>query len=209
MNVKLVVEQGAKRRAFTVQSEEAILGRARGCAVRIPSAEVSRQHCRLTVEDGLVRIKDLGSVNGTLLNGRKIRGVESVRPGDNLTVGPVTFVVEYELTPDALERLHGDEDPVALLDDLADGEVVLEADDEPAAHLDLDMLEDLEEVLPVVEPVEEMEEVVAVVDDDLIPADVGDVPPWQLPEGSAFRDMLSDLEDDGGSDGPPKKKKGR
>src|SRR5947209_3486517 len=152
MNVKLVVEQGGRRRAFTVRSDKAVLGRARGCAVRIPSAQVSRQHCRLTVEDGLVQIKDLGSVNGTLLNGQKIRGVEYVRPGDNLTVGPVTFVVEYELTPDALERLRGgDEDPVALLDELADGEPVLEADD--VVNVDLDLLMDEpEEVLPVVEP---------------------------------------------------------
>src|SRR5262245_43449835 len=140
MNLKLVVEQGGKRRAFSVRSDEAVLGRARGCAVRIPSAEVSRQHCRLTVEDGLVRIKDLGSVNGTLLNGRKVRGVEYVRPGDNLTVGPVTFVVEYELTPDALGRLRGDENPIELLEDLADGEVILEAEDMPAEDVDLDLL---------------------------------------------------------------------
>ena len=44
-------------------------------------------------------MEDLGSVNGTLLNGERIKGIEWVRPGDNLTVGPVTFVVEYE-TPD-------------------------------------------------------------------------------------------------------------
>src|SRR4051812_39242922 len=152
MNVKLVVEQGGRRRAFTVRSDKAVLGRARGCAVRIPSAQVSRQHCRLTVEDGLVQVKDLGSVNGTLLNGHKIRGKEYVRPGDNLTVGPVTFVVEYERTPDALERLRGgDEAPVALLDDLADGEPVLEAADVVDVDLDL-LMEEPEEVLPVVEP---------------------------------------------------------
>src|SRR3954470_21010368 len=156
MNVKLVVEQGGRRRAFTVRSDKAVLGRARGCAVRIPSAEVSRQHCRLTVEDGLVQVKDLGSVNGTLLNGRKIRGKEYVRPGDNLTVGPVTFVVEYELTPDALERMHGgSEDPVDLLADLADGEVIADADEMPLVDLDLDLLGHEPDLVPTLEALEE------------------------------------------------------
>jgi pSer/pThr/pTyr-binding forkhead associated (FHA) protein len=58
---------------------------------------VSRLHCRLLVgADGLVRVEDLGSVNGTLINGTPIHGLEVVRPGDRLGLGPVTFVVEYD-----------------------------------------------------------------------------------------------------------------
>jgi pSer/pThr/pTyr-binding forkhead associated (FHA) protein len=112
MDVRLVVEQGRRRlRVVRLRGPATRIGRARGSGVRIPSAEVSRQHCVLRVEDGLVTVEDLDSVNGTFLNGEAVVGCQVVRPGDRLNVGPVTFVVEYELTPEALERLRdGGED---------------------------------------------------------------------------------------------------
>jgi len=105
MEVRLVVERGGRRQVCRIQSPRAVVGRARGNTVRIPSAEVSREHCRLMLEDGLVYVRDLDSINGTFLNGRPVRGVEVIQPGDRLEVGPVVFVVEYELTPEALRRL--------------------------------------------------------------------------------------------------------
>jgi pSer/pThr/pTyr-binding forkhead associated (FHA) protein len=134
MDVRLVVEQGRRRlRVVRLRGPATRIGRARGSGVRIPSAEVSRQHCVLRVEEGLVTVEDLDSVNGTYLNGEAVVGCQVVRPGDRLNVGPVTFVVEYELTPEALERLR----------DSADGheyEMVEVAEVEPAED---------EEVLPV------------------------------------------------------------
>jgi pSer/pThr/pTyr-binding forkhead associated (FHA) protein len=110
MDVRLVVEQGRRRlRVVRLRGPATRIGRARGSGVRIPSAEVSRQHCVLRVEDGLVTVEDLDSVNGTYLNGEAVVGCRMVRPGDRLHVGPVTFVVEYELTPAALERLREDD----------------------------------------------------------------------------------------------------
>ena len=109
MDVRLVVEQGRRRlRVVRLRGPATRIGRARGSGVRIPSAEVSRQHCVLRVEDGLVTVEDLDSVNGTFLNGEAVVGCRVVRPGDRLHVGPVTFVVEYELTPAALEKLRDD-----------------------------------------------------------------------------------------------------
>jgi pSer/pThr/pTyr-binding forkhead associated (FHA) protein len=110
MDVRLVVEKGRKRlRVVKLRGPATRIGRARGSGVRIPSAEVSRQHCVLRVEDGLVTVEDLDSVNGTYLNGETVVGSQVVRPGDRLNVGPVTFVVEYELTPEALGRLSDDD----------------------------------------------------------------------------------------------------
>jgi pSer/pThr/pTyr-binding forkhead associated (FHA) protein len=109
MDVRLVVEQGRRRlRVVRLRGPATRIGRARGSGVRIPSSEVSRQHCVLRVEDGLVTVEDLDSVNGTFLNGEAVVGCRVVRPGDRLHVGPVTFVVEYELTPAALEKLRDD-----------------------------------------------------------------------------------------------------
>jgi pSer/pThr/pTyr-binding forkhead associated (FHA) protein len=80
--------------AKQLSGSQATLGRGQSCSVRIPSADVSRQHCRLRMEaDGLVRAEDLESANGTFINGTQIHGLEIVRPGDRLGLGPVMFVV--------------------------------------------------------------------------------------------------------------------
>ncbi len=166
MDVRLVVEQGRRRlRVVRLRGPATRIGRARGSGVRIPSAEVSRQHCVLRVEEGLVTVEDLDSVNGTYLNGEAVVGCQVVRPGDRLNVGPVTFVVEYELTPEALERLR----------DSADGheyEIVEVAEVEPAED---------EEVLPVGEEFvleeAEAEDVAEVALEEWDAADEGDEPP--------------------------------
>ena len=49
------------------------IGRAEECTVSVPSASVSRQHARLEVQGGRAWVTDLGSKNGTLVNGRDIR----------------------------------------------------------------------------------------------------------------------------------------
>lgn len=110
MNVRLVFMQKRKR-VWTAQlrHSEATLGRARGCTVRIPSSEVSRLHCRLRMENGIVTVEDLESVNGTFVNDSRIREPEIIHPGDRLTLGPVTFVVEYELDAEEVQPLEGDE----------------------------------------------------------------------------------------------------
>src|SRR5262245_42958136 len=136
MIVRLVLEKGGKRTVMQLRPPAAVLGRARGNTVRIPSADVSRRHCRLLLKDGLVTVEDLDSANGTFLNGRRIKAAEHVHPGDAIEVGPVTFVVEYELTPAAHRRLRNEPEPelelevepVDIMDALADAE--LPRDDE-------------------------------------------------------------------------------
>ena len=81
-----------------------VIGRIQGCGLKIPSGSVSRQHCRLSVADGIVHVEDLGSANGTLVNGDPVQW-SVLRPGDLLTVGPITFKVDYPLTPDAVTRI--------------------------------------------------------------------------------------------------------
>jgi pilus assembly protein CpaF len=167
MNVRLIVEQGKKRTVIPLRPPQAILGRAKGNTVRIPSAEVSRRHCRLILQDGLVTVEDLDSINGTFLNGRRIKEAEVVRPGDGLDVGPVHFVLDYQLSPQAQARLRDQEDPVEMLEALADGEVVdvdqvevsepFEFDPEPLEELE--SLESLEEVQPLEDDLESLEEV--------------------------------------------------
>jgi pSer/pThr/pTyr-binding forkhead associated (FHA) protein len=106
IDVKLVVEKGARKaQTFRLRSRDTIIGRRRGCDLRIPSESVSRRHCRLTFRDDYLTVEDLASVNGTQVNGRLIAKPTIVHPGDRLTIGTLTFLVQYQLTPNAIERL--------------------------------------------------------------------------------------------------------
>jgi len=78
----------------------AIVGRNRTAAVAIDHPVVSRQHCEIFESGGSVRVRDLGSTNGTRVGDKKIK--EAVlRPRDRFSIGPFTFVVHYAPREDA------------------------------------------------------------------------------------------------------------
>ena len=66
---------------------ENLIGRAEDCGVRIDSARVSRHHARIVVTGGAASIEDLGSKNGTLLGGRRVREPTPLADGDAVSVG--------------------------------------------------------------------------------------------------------------------------
>jgi pSer/pThr/pTyr-binding forkhead associated (FHA) protein len=106
MDVKLVLEKGAhKAQVFKLRSRETVIGRRQGCHLRVPADSVSRRHCRLIFHNDYLVIEDLASVNGTYVNGVLIAGRTIVHPGDRITIGSLTFLVKYQLTPKAIERL--------------------------------------------------------------------------------------------------------
>jgi Protein of unknown function (DUF3662)/FHA domain len=73
----------------------ATLGRSRQCDVVIDDPNVSRRHAEIRPRGGSWILTDLGSTNGSSLNGRRIDGAEVVRPGDEIELG--TSVVVFEL----------------------------------------------------------------------------------------------------------------
>jgi pSer/pThr/pTyr-binding forkhead associated (FHA) protein len=97
MAIKLLVIQGkpqGKCLLFRV-GREYIFGRGAECHIQPNSDWVSRQHCMLRVTSEGTLIRDLGSRNGTLVNGvRLLGGAERpLRHGDQLQVGPIVFEV--------------------------------------------------------------------------------------------------------------------
>src|SRR5262249_11116600 len=69
---------------------ENIVGRGRDAEVRIDAPSVSRHHARITVSDGIVSVQDLGSKNGTTVNGRRVRAApQALADGDQLTFGVI------------------------------------------------------------------------------------------------------------------------
>jgi DNA-binding NtrC family response regulator len=73
---------------------EAILGRSTSCEISLQDNKVSRKHARIVVEERASRIEDLGSRNGTLVNGQRISGTVGLAPGDQVQVGDTTALFD-------------------------------------------------------------------------------------------------------------------
>lgn len=70
-----------------------LVGREQDCHLRPNSDLVSRHHCVFTLDDYTLRLRDLGSTNGTLVNGRRIRGETVLTPGDVVRIGKLDLEV--------------------------------------------------------------------------------------------------------------------
>jgi predicted component of type VI protein secretion system len=92
--IELCVVQGrpsGKRLEFP--PGDYLIGRGPECHVRPDSDWVSRQHCRLRVSSDGASICDLGSRNGTLVNGTLINGERPLKHGDLVQIGPLVFAI--------------------------------------------------------------------------------------------------------------------
>ncbi len=85
--MKLVIVDGPGRgKEFPIGDGEVVLGRTNETEIELPSNKVSRKHAAIRVVDGQVEIEDLGSSNGTFLNGKRITR-SAVPPGGKIGVG--------------------------------------------------------------------------------------------------------------------------
>lgn len=102
MNFKLHVLRGQPQgKKLTFPNGEFLIGRGEECHIRPNSPWVSRQHCILRVADSEVALHDLGSTNGTLINGSRVIGAQVLRDRDNIQIGPLVFEALYE--PDVMQ----------------------------------------------------------------------------------------------------------
>jgi hypothetical protein len=74
-------------------TETLLLGRHCGCDVVVDQPTVSRRHAQLIFRDGSWVLHDLGSTNGTIVNGARVTRCQ-LRPGDQLTLGERHLVVD-------------------------------------------------------------------------------------------------------------------
>src|SRR5438067_3420385 len=106
MDVKLVVVQGLPAgKSLSFPRGEYYFGRGAECHIRPASDWVSRQHCLLRVTADEVFIRDLGSRNGTLVNGMLVEGEQRLFAGDQLQIGPLVFEVQVEVISPAAQPI--------------------------------------------------------------------------------------------------------
>jgi hypothetical protein len=95
---KLILVSGEDRtQRFKIARASSLIGRNPACDINLNRASVSRQHCLLHLTDRGLHLKDLGTTNGTKVNG--IALTEGyVNPGDKLTIGHELFILEKDPT---------------------------------------------------------------------------------------------------------------
>jgi predicted component of type VI protein secretion system len=99
MEVQLIVIGGkASKREITLKLP-AIVGRSREADLTIAHPMVSRQHCQLFEADGLLMVRDLGSLNGTVVAGQRVSEA-AIPPDGEFTIGPLSFRAKYEYQGD-------------------------------------------------------------------------------------------------------------
>ncbi len=151
MDINLVLfKKNGTTKTFPLSASVTVVGRQQQCDLCIPLMVISRKHCEINSDGGVLRVRDLGSRNGTLVNGKKIADAV-LNPGDSFQIGPLSFGVQVdgvpaELTPPAPAE-SSSEPPLA------------EVEYHPG-----DGIGDLAEV----EDIQAMEEVGTVGDDDIL-----------------------------------------
>jgi|688.fasta_scaffold41867_3 predicted component of type VI protein secretion system len=121
MNVQFVIVSPASRKAVHAVRLPVLVGRGDEAKFRVQQDSVSRRHCEFFVKDEAVFVRDLGSTNGTLVNGERITSsvATPVSPGSEIRVGGIVFRVDYESAADpATQPPRGDDTvPMAATDE--------------------------------------------------------------------------------------------
>jgi pSer/pThr/pTyr-binding forkhead associated (FHA) protein len=94
MKVQLVVVRGKPEgKVIPLVGPKFKIGRGETCHLRPISEQISREHAEFTIDAGAVVVRDLGSRNGTLVNGKALTDACQLKDRDLVQVGPLTFAV--------------------------------------------------------------------------------------------------------------------
>src|SRR4051812_11385081 len=99
MVASLKVHTGASAgRVHELNLEQAILGRNSFCEIVIPVQSISRQHARIVREDDRYFLEDMGSLNGTFVNGHRISGRVELADNDRIDLYEVLLTFHKDLS---------------------------------------------------------------------------------------------------------------
>lgn len=102
MYAVVITDEGGVRRRLDFSKSELTVGRVQGNDIVLAKRNVSKQHARLTLKDDQALVVDLGSTNGTWVNGRKITSPHPLKKGDKIYIAD--FILTVEPANDDAER---------------------------------------------------------------------------------------------------------
>jgi hypothetical protein len=92
--LRVATAAGLRAGAAYDLSEGALLGRGDHADIRLEDTFASSRHARLVPQGDVMVLEDLGSTNGTYLNGEPLRGPQPLHVGDSIRIGDSEFVFE-------------------------------------------------------------------------------------------------------------------
>ncbi len=96
MKLSLVVLEGQAKGKQILVSQPFVIGRDSRSNLRPVSLAVAARHCELLIREERAFVKDLGSTNGTFVNGEQVECERQLNDGDLLRIGPIEFEVGLE-----------------------------------------------------------------------------------------------------------------
>ncbi len=93
--VLAIYQQSAKVKDCILDKLPLVIGRSESADIQLDDRWVSRQHCRVDVQEGVIVVEDLESRHGTLVNNKRVTW-SKVFPGDTLCIGLSRLVACYE-----------------------------------------------------------------------------------------------------------------
>jgi pSer/pThr/pTyr-binding forkhead associated (FHA) protein len=84
---------GGETREIAITKDEFLIGRGSDCDLRLHSTAVSRHHCLLRIRGGEAVLVDLGSANGTFVNGLRVRSQQALAHGTEIALGDFRFLL--------------------------------------------------------------------------------------------------------------------
>lgn len=95
----LIVQGEGQGRVIPLANFPFMVGRGVHCDLQLRDLQVSRVHCVVKYDQGLLTVQDVGSRNGTMVNSRKVMHCAALAPGDLLVVGQTALQVQPAESP--------------------------------------------------------------------------------------------------------------
>ena len=106
-------KEGERVREVGIYADEFLVGRGADCNLRLQDSATSRHHCLIRVRGDEATLVDLGSSNGTYLNGVRVLSQSALHTGDEIRIGEFRYIVDLGDDPAWAERFMHHVDPVA------------------------------------------------------------------------------------------------
>ncbi len=113
MHVQLTIVGGKANKGEVRVKVPSVIGRSRQAGLTIAHPTISRRHCELYEVDGLLHVRDLGSLNGVFVGGHRVTDAP-LPPNAEFTIGPLTFRVQYQQEGQPPERQPLEDIPAAI-----------------------------------------------------------------------------------------------
>ena len=99
MDVTLIIfKPSGGQKQIPLKAGRYVIGRQKGVTLQIPLRSVSREHCELVIKSDSVKVRDLGSSNGTFRNNDRITEA-SLKAGDYLRIGELNMAIQVDGEP--------------------------------------------------------------------------------------------------------------